>query len=99
MDDLAEQRRQQARERSEAYRNRLRHRRVLVSIEVEPDDCAALERLALLPVGNRDREAIGHAVARLLNAAAGIASIGDALWPAKEDRGARDDVSHKQSVL
>ncbi len=80
-----ERRLELGRERSEAYRERRRHGRVLVSVEVEPRQLAALERLGLLDSGERDRGCIGWAVARLLDAAPHVAAIGDALWPAEED--------------
>ena len=59
-----EQRRQLARERVEACRERRRYGRVLVPIEVGPLHLAALERLALLEAGERDRAAIAWAVER-----------------------------------
>ena len=80
-----EQRRLQGRERSEAYRDRRRHGRMLVPVEVGPGQLAALERLALLDVGARDRESVSWAVSRFLNAAPHVSALGDALWPADED--------------
>jgi hypothetical protein len=47
------QQRDLARRRSEAYRSRRRRGAVLVTIELEPRDLAALERLALLEPGDR----------------------------------------------
>ena len=81
----ADLRRQMARERTEAYRDRRRHGRVLVPVEVSPRHLAALERLALLDVGDRDKAEIGWAVARFLDAAPHVAAIGDALWPKDEE--------------
>lgn len=77
-----EERRRQGRQRSEAYRDRRRHGRVLVSVEVSTSQLAALERLALLEVGERDRTSVGWAISRFLDAAAHVSSLGDALWPA-----------------
>jgi hypothetical protein len=73
--------RERARERSEAYRERRRHGRVLVPIEVAPHQLSALERLALLDTGNRDKRAIAWAVTRFLEAAPHLAAAGDAMWP------------------
>jgi hypothetical protein len=80
-----ERRRQDGRERSEAYRERRRHGLVLVSIEVEPRQLAALERLALLEAGQRDKSCIAWAISRFLDAAPHVAALGDALWPADDD--------------
>jgi hypothetical protein len=79
--------RERARDRSEAYRDRRRHGRILVSVEVGPYQIAALERLALLLVGDRDKESIAAAVSRFLRAAPHISAIGDALWPESEEEG------------
>jgi hypothetical protein len=73
--------REQARERSEAYRERRRHGRVLVAVEVGPRHLAALERLALLEVGDRDKISIAFAVSRFLETAPHLSAMGDALWP------------------
>ena len=82
MSATTDQRRlEQGRERSEAYRERRRHGRVLVSVEVEPRHLAALERLGLLDSGERDRTCISWAISRYLQAAPSVAAIGDALWP------------------
>ena len=77
--------RERARERSEAYRERRRHGRVSVPIEVEPRQLAALERLSLLDPGNRDKRAIAWAVTRFLEMAPHFAAAGDALWPEAEE--------------
>ena len=77
--------RERARERSEAYRERRRHGRVSVPIEVEPRHLAALERLSLLDMGNRDKRAIAWAVTRFLEMAPHLAAAGDALWPEAEE--------------
>jgi len=79
-----QQRREQGRERSEAYRERRRHGRVLVQVEVGPRQLAALERLALLDGGERDKVCIGWAVSRFLDTAPHVSALGDALWPAGE---------------
>jgi hypothetical protein len=85
-----QQRREQGRERSEAYRDRRRHGRMLVPIEIGPRHLAALERLALLDVGERDKACIAWAVSRFLDAAPHVSALGDALWPAA-DEGQPDD--------
>jgi hypothetical protein len=58
---------------------------VLVPVAVGPLQLAALERLALLEAGERDKPAIAWAVQRFLNTAAHVATLGDALWPDTED--------------
>jgi hypothetical protein len=73
------------RERSEAYRERRRHGRVLVSVEVGTLQLDALERLALLEPGERGKSAIAWAVMRFLDGARHLSALGDALWPADED--------------
>jgi len=75
------ERREAARQRSEAYRDRKRRGVMLVSIEVEARSIAALERLALLPRGERDPYEVACAVAQFLMAAPSVAAMGDALWP------------------
>ena len=77
--------RERARGRSEAYRERRRHGRILVTVEVGPYLVAALERLALLDVGDRDKESIATAVIRFLEAAPYLSAMGDALWPESEE--------------
>lgn len=57
-----------------------------MSVEVGPGQIAALERLALLDRGDRDKACIAWAVARFLDAAPHIAGLGDALWPAHEQQ-------------
>ncbi len=87
MPDKTAHERELARVRSEAYRDRKRRGAVLVTIEVEPRDLAALERLALLAAGDRDPANISWAVADFLRGAPAVAALGDALWPARgEDR-------------
>ena len=71
-----EQRRQHGRMRSEAYRDRRRHGRTLVPVEVEPRHLAALERLALLDAGERDKRYVAWAVSRFLDAAPQVFRIG-----------------------
>ena len=80
-----EQRRQYGRERVEAYRNRRRHGRLLVPVEIGPLQLAALEKLALLERGARDKSAIASAIMRFLDAASHVGALGDALWPADEE--------------
>ena len=77
--------RELARGRSEAYRERRRHGRVLVTVEVGPYQAAALERLALLDVGDREKTSIATAVTRFLEAAPHLSAMGDALWPEGEE--------------
>ena len=77
--------RERARSRSEAHRDRRRHGRVLVTVEVGPYQVAALERLALLEVGDRDKGSIATAVNRFLQAAPHLSAMGDALWPESEE--------------
>jgi hypothetical protein len=76
--------RERARSRSEAYRDRRRHGRILVTVEVGQYQVAALERLALLEAGDRDKESIATAVSRFLEAAPYLSAMGDALWPESE---------------
>jgi hypothetical protein len=78
-------RRLQGRQRSEAYRDRRRHGRILITVEVGPRQCAALERLALLGVGERDKARLARAVSRFLDAAPYVLALGDALWPDGEE--------------
>jgi hypothetical protein len=61
---------------------------VLVTIELEPRDLTALERLALLEPGDRDPRQMACAAARFIAAAPHVAAIGDALWPEGEEVGA-----------
>ena len=82
---LDQHRRDQGRERSEAFRERRRHGRILVQVEIGPRHFAALERLALLDVGERDKACLAWAVCRFLDAAPHISALGDALWPAAEE--------------
>ena len=83
-------RRRAARNRTEACRERRRHGRVLVSVEVTPRQIAALERLALLEVSNRDRGALAWAISRYLEGAAHVNALGDALWPKAEQEQGRE---------
>jgi hypothetical protein len=55
---------------------------MLVTVELEPRDLAALERLALLAPGDRDAHRMAAAAAQFLAAAPHVAAMGDALWPA-----------------
>jgi hypothetical protein len=57
----------------------------LVTVEVGPYQVAALERLALLEVGDRDKESIAMAVSRFLRAAPHLSALGDAMWPESEE--------------
>ena len=77
--------RELARQRSESYRKRRRDGSVLVPIEISPHQLAALERLALLGVGDRDKMAIAGAVTRFLNTAPYLLALGDALWPEERE--------------
>lgn len=74
-----------ARERSLAYRDRRRQGHLLVPVAVSPAQLAALERLALLEAGDRDKTSIACSVARFLDAAPHISALGDALWPATQE--------------
>jgi len=86
MTDLAAQElRERGRERSEAYRERRRRGRMVTTVEVGPRQLAALERLALLNVGDRDKAAIGRAVTRFLETAPHLSAMGDALWPESDE--------------
>ena len=80
-----ERRREQGRDRSEAFRERRRHGRMLVQVEVGPRHLAALERLALLDTKERSKMCIASAVSRFLDAAPYVSALGDALWPAEEE--------------
>jgi len=80
-----EHRRRLGQQRVEACRDRRQHGRVLVPIEVGPLQLAALERLALLGAGERDKSAIARAVMRFLDAASHVSALGDALWPVDEE--------------
>jgi hypothetical protein len=77
--------RERARSRSEAYRDRRRNGRMLVTVEVGRRQIAAFERMALVAVGDRDKTSIAWAVSRFLEAAPHVCAIGDALWPASDD--------------
>jgi len=79
--ERAAERRALNRERARAYRSRQRRGVVWAWIEIEPRALAGLERLALLPAGERSLDAISEAVARFVHAAAPLAAVGDALWP------------------
>ncbi|WP_198374983.1 hypothetical protein [Neoroseomonas rubea] len=80
----ADERRVRNAERQRAYRDRRRRGVVWAWIEIEPRSLAGLERLGLLPPGERDLGAVSEAVARFVHAAAPLAAVGDALWPAAE---------------
>jgi hypothetical protein len=80
VDDEAHQR-DLMRRRSEACRSRRRRGAVLVTIELEPRDLAALERLALLAPGDRDPQRMASAATQFLAAAPHVAAMGDSLWP------------------
>lgn len=79
------QHREHGRERSEAFRERRRYGRTLVQVEVGPCHFSALERLALLHSGERDKASIAWAVSRFLDAAPHVSALGDALWPVAEE--------------
>ena len=80
-----DQRREQGRERIRAYRERRRHGRVLVSVEIGPSHLTALERLALLDTGDRDKASIAWAVSRFLGTVPHVSALEDALWSAGEE--------------
>jgi hypothetical protein len=86
--DEEAQRRDLARRRSDAYRSRRRRGVVLVAIELEPRDLAALERLALLAPGDRDAHRMAAAAAQFLAAAPHVAAMADALYAERENCGA-----------
>ena len=67
--------------RTQAYRERRRRGAMCVTVEVERDELHALERLGLLPVGERDPAAVGAAVARFMATADAVARIGEGLYP------------------
>ena len=76
--------RRSGRDCTEAYRDRRRHGRVLVLVDVSPRHLAALERLALLNADERDKRCIARAIGRFLDAAPYVSALGDALWPESE---------------
>jgi len=78
-------RREAARRRSEDYRDRKRRGVMVVSIEVPPADLHGLERLGLLPRGERDPYAVACAVAQFLAGVRAVADLGAALFPAVDD--------------
>jgi hypothetical protein len=82
--DKLEALRARNRERARAYRERRRRGQVWAWIAVDPSALAGLERLALLPAGDRSVEAVSEAVAQFVHAAAPLAAVGDALWPGQK---------------
>ena len=68
-----------------AYWERRRYGRMPVPVETRPRHLAALERLALLDTGDRDKACIAWAVSRFMDAGAHVSALGDALWPADEE--------------
>jgi hypothetical protein len=56
-----------------------------MQVEVAPHHTVALEWLALLDRGERDKARIASAVSRFLDAAPHVSALGDALWPAEEE--------------
>jgi hypothetical protein len=80
-----ENRREKARERMAAHRDRRRQGRILVSVEVSREHLAALERLGLLDM-DADKLALAWAVSRYLDTARHVAGLGDALYPEREGR-------------
>ena len=72
-----------ARERAEAYRDRRRHNRALVSVEVSVAQARALERLGLFDADG-GKPALAWAVARFLATAPHVAGMGDAMYPEAE---------------
>ena len=81
MPEVTEAQRKAACARSAAWRDRKRRGAMLVMVEVEETTLAGLERLALLPVGERDPGIVAEAVERFLAGARPLAAVGDALWP------------------
>ncbi|MFC7539674.1 hypothetical protein ACFQU2_09730 [Siccirubricoccus deserti] len=79
--EAAVQRREAARRRSEEYRQRRSRGAMVVHIEVVPTDLHALERLGLLPRGERDPYTVACAVATFLQAAPGVAMMGERMFP------------------
>ncbi|HEY8612348.1 MAG TPA: hypothetical protein VIL69_13780 [Roseomonas sp.] len=75
---------EQQRLRAEQYRERRRRGAVLVPVEVERRDLAALEGLGMLDPGERDPQAIAAAVNRFLAGAGAVAALGDVWWPVAE---------------
>lgn len=80
-----DQRRERSRRRMVEYRRRKREGHILVQLEVGPRLVAALERLALLDVGERDPDAIASACFRFLRASEAVGALGDALWPTEAE--------------
>ena len=85
MSDDTDTRREAGRERSAAYRERRREGMIMARVPVRPDHLAALERLALLTVGDRRDGAVAWAVWRYLDSAPHLARMGDALWPERDE--------------
>jgi hypothetical protein len=54
---------------------------MLVTLEVEPAEIHALERIGLLPRGERAPYAVACAVAQFLQGAGPVAQLGAALFP------------------
>jgi len=79
--EILAQRRERNRMRARAYRERRRRGEIWAWISISPKALAGLERLALLPAGDRSLDAVSEAVARFVHAAAPLAAVGDALWP------------------
>jgi hypothetical protein len=67
--------------RSEEYRQRRSRGAMVMQIEVVPADLHALERLGLLPSGERDPYTLACAVATFLQAAPGVAIMGERMFP------------------
>ena len=79
---MTDEQREQGRQRTQAHRERRRHGRVLVSVEIGPSQLTALERLALLVIGERDKACIAWAISRFLVTAPHVSALEDALWSA-----------------
>ena len=82
---MTDQRREQGRQRTQAHRERRRHGRMLVSVEIGPSQLTALERLGLLESGDRDKVCIAWAVSRFLDTAPHVSALEDALWSTGEE--------------
>jgi hypothetical protein len=73
------------RERTAAYDTRRRHGQLRVGVTIGPAQIRALEKLSLLEVDERNKEAVGWAIEQFLDSAAHISALGDALWPHPTD--------------
>ncbi len=86
--EILAQQRERNRIRARAYRARRRRGEIWAWISIDPKALAGLERLGLLPAGDRSLDAVSEAVARFVHAAAPVSAVGDALWPGQSDEAA-----------